>query len=369
MSQYSSETAYLTTEAMEGPILIGSNFHVAGVHEAVENFTASTHAKSFPSDVTLGFRHNFWRVFSELSEYEHGEVPFVWLGRKWHLVSLWVAESRDVEFTRGLDDPINIFLILVLRSEESSGRTLHDLFFDHDLNEQSAFGALVSALSAEPVYPFLKSFSHSRGLNGVFTWESPAVDVAPSVLVSIFAFHAYALLIIWKVAREQTNIVLSPSDEQFRKQLHSLLRIRSTLINLDRYLLTENISNHPAVKKLASSLRRRFGLRSKFDRLLPLNEVMQRHLEVVAQLRGDLKSTILNVIAFVIAAIGLPLSVIAAFLALNEVAPVVAQGLSYAWSPSIRSFLVAASLLSFGLLGLAAAFAVATIVLLRKRRR
>jgi hypothetical protein len=310
-------------------VFVGSNFHTFAPARSLERYEVSTARKTFPSNVTLGFRDNFWRVFSRLEAYDSEPRRLHWLGRDWELDSLWVAESRNVAFAQNLDDPVNIFLVFVLEPRSPVDRPIRDLIFDRGLDEQSAVAELTATLADTPHASFIASFRHTRTLNALFTWDTPQVRVLTSVLVAFFCFYSFALLMIWKVTREQTQIPLVPKPHEFRKQLQAVLKLRTHIINIEQHLLTHNVSNDPAVKIAAKSMRERFGLRFKLQNLLPLNEAIQRHLDVTAQLRDEQNRTIVSAVAAFFAFVGMPISLMSMLLAMNESVPIIKEGMFY----------------------------------------
>jgi hypothetical protein len=312
-------------------VLIGTNFHSCGDGFVTQQYDRRRHAQSFPENVTLGFKSNFWRAFSSLSEHKTDQLIFSWLGRNWELHSLWVAESKDLEFSTYLDERTNYILVFLLKlltdDDPSLVRQLH---FEHGLNEQGAVEDLLNQIGENPFFAFLHNFRHKRGLNALFTWSSPEktmLDAGISTTIAFFSFYSFAMLITWNIARKITYINLSESHGHFQENIQSVLRLRGRIINLDRYFSTKNIFNYNAVTKVSRDIANSFSLSEKKSDFLPMIEAMERHVLTAAQLRTDKHSQMLNVIAFVATAIGLPLSLMSMLLAFDpSVAPIIKDG-------------------------------------------
>jgi hypothetical protein len=289
-------------------------------------FTISGNAKDFPQNVTLGFRNNFWRVFASLTGYDQDDHEFEWLGRQWKLVSFWVADSSNVDFASYLDEQRNVFVIFVIKPLYTDRHVpIRRLIFDCGLDEQSAIRALVEAFRGRPHHGFLRVFRHNLELNGLFTWTTPSQLVSIPTAIAFFSFYSFCLLMIWKLAREQTHINIAVEKNDLQRQLRTVLRMRSQIINVERYFLTQNISNDRLTNLIARDIRDRFGLADKFNRFLPLNESIERHLQTAIQMRADLKSTMLNFIALS-SAIGLPVSFLSMLFTFSPESAVIKAG-------------------------------------------
>jgi hypothetical protein len=95
---------------------------------------------------------------------------------------------------------------------------------------------------------------------------------------------------------------------------------------VQRYFLTKNISNAKYTEALAKKIRTELEIETKMDGFLSLNESIEQLLNTTDQLRADRKATILNVIVFVIAATGLPISLMSMLLAINDQTIVIRNG-------------------------------------------
>src|ERR1700742_2190856 len=115
MSDTSRDGYDETTTLVPQYVFIGTNFHNSEDRAHTTRFTISENSKNFPENVTLGFRNNFWRVFSSVTEFDREDFQFEWLGRPWTFVSFWIADSSNVDFASYLDEPKNVFVIFVLK--------------------------------------------------------------------------------------------------------------------------------------------------------------------------------------------------------------------------------------------------------------
>jgi hypothetical protein len=313
-------------------VFVASNYHTYETRQFTKTLSKDKDSKTFPENVTQGFRNNFWRVFSSLTEYDKEDFNFTWLGRNWRLISIWVSESRDVDFATYLDDKVNIFLVFVLEPAEQPPYTpITKLIFENELNEQLAFEQLLQCFRNHSFYAFLRSFQHNvkndnEKHNGFFHFSCPHSPVPVDTAVAFFSFYAFCLLMTWRIGREQTRIQLHIEQKSFRKEMRSVLRIRSQIINVQRYFLTRNISNEEGIKKLAKSIRDKFGIETKIGGFLPLNESMEQHLRTAAQVSADVKATVLNVIVFSFAAISLPISLMSMLLTISDQASIIKNG-------------------------------------------
>jgi hypothetical protein len=358
------------TENLDAKVLyVGSNYHSYLERRPLSTQNVRSSRDHFPNAVTLGYRDVFWRVFSEVAQHFDQEVDIAWLGVDWTLSSIWVVESREVAFAKDGADPSDVLLVLCLRPRHGAMPNVRELAFSQGLTEQQAVAALLAACSNPSTDTFLASFRHSRQMNALFLWTSAPSRTPVATSVALFCFYSFALLMIWKVGREQAAIQLTPGSHAYRQQLTALIRLRSLIIDIERLLLTRNISNDPEVVRLAASLRDQFQLRQKLNDLLPMNEAIQRHLDSLAQLRADEKSAVLNLVAFVIAAVGLPVAVMSMLLALNEAAPVVGLGISYASRWPVFYFLTATTALTSAVLLLMAGATMVAIRILRRWSR
>lgn len=324
MSKYSRDGYDEKTVEVPEFVFIGSNFHNYEDRPFTTKFTIEANAKDFPRNVTLGFRNNFWRVFASLTEHDRDDHEFEWLGRRWMFVSFWVADSSNVDFASYLDEKRNTFLIFIIKPlYDDRHIPIRRLIFDNGMDEQSAITSLIEAFRGQPYHGYLQMFRHRLNLSGLFTWTASSEPVSIPSAVAFFSFYSFCLLMIWKLAREQTHINIAVESRDLQEQLRTVMRMRSQIINVERYFLTQNISNDRLTNLIARDIRDRFGLVDKFNRFLPLNESIERHLQTAIQMRADLKSTILNYVALSVAAIGLPVSFLSMLLAFNPDATVV----------------------------------------------
>lgn len=337
-------------------VFVGTNFHTSESRINSMSFTRKETKHTFPRNVTLGFRNNFWRVFSRIEQYDKPDVSFEWLGRKWCFYEFWVATSDDIEFAAYLDNPSNIFVIFVLKPVDQEQYThIRSLAFNRNISEQQAIGELLASLPDQNIRKFLSTFSHSLGLNALFSWSGNFNSEKIDVAVPLFAFYTFCLLMTWKIGRDQTKISLKIENKHFRRQMVSILKLRSQIINVERYFLTKNISNDDEVKRIAASIKKRFQLEGKMRGFLPMNEAMERHLSTASQLRADDKISTLNLTAFVIAAIGLPISTVSMVLAVGVDSDVIKEGVGLLFRERIWSVLLtiaASTLVTLGALAI-----------------
>lgn len=342
-------------------VLVGTNFHNAEERQATSRYTRSKNNKDFPENVTLGFRSNFWRVFSSLTEYDNEDFEFKWLNRRWTFVSLWVVESNGVDFSAYLDEKHNVIVIFVLKLlDDEDPRLLRQWHFQLRMSEQDALQELFQCFRERSFFGFLSTFRHKLNLNALFTWSTPdqmPIGTPLSNVIALFAFYSFAMLVIWNIARELTYINISKDQRYFRQTLDDVLDIRGRIINLDRYFLTKNISNDCEVSKVARDMKGRFELTAKQSNFMPLIEAMERHIVTASQIRADINSRRLNTIVLIVAVVGLPLSLMSMLLAFNpDAVPILKDGMVTISKRSAAIFFGVASAVSLAVIALAYLF-------------
>lgn len=342
-----------TDGAVPKYVLVGSNFHTSERRSPTAEYTKERDDKTFPFDVTLGFRGSFWRVFSSVIQYDHSDFDLVWLGRNWRYREMWVCESRETDLASYLDDPVNVFVLFMLEPlGDQPYEDIRSVMFRLGLDEQKAVDQLISALTGHSIGMYMKTFKHVRDKNALFSWTTFSDDVPHATIVSFVAFYSFALLMTWRIHRDQMMIDLHIDQKEFQQQIRTALHIRTQIINVKRFFMTKNISNNPAVQRIAGSCLQKFSIGRKLEGFLELNESIERHLTTAAQLRADAKSTMLNITAFLIAAIGLPISIISMLVALNSNAEVIKYGSALFFKGSVSLFLFLSVVSSVALIAL-----------------
>jgi hypothetical protein len=282
-----------------------------------------------PRKVTLGFRNIFWETFSEILEVDQFNLEIEWLSEKWTLRSIWIGISVDVELTYSLDDKRNVFVFFELVS--ATGRDssyINRATFSLGLNEQTSMAALFEEICKfGKCNSLLDSLSHDRDFPGRFI-HTPKHEVTESVdFVCILLFYSYSLLFIWQINRFQAAIKINAETHEALHQLSEVLRVRASIINVERYFLTTNVTNDPALKQNARDLRSSFALREKFDGYLALNESIEKYIATASQLASERRSRRVTYFVFLFALVSVPLALVQALLSYNGSALFVQQGI------------------------------------------
>src|ERR1035438_841022 len=116
---------------MEQHLVIAGAFHYGMMPANALRFNSVNDSKTFPENVTLGFRGMFWRIFSDVTKLDAACNTFIWLDTEWQLHSGWITRSMKRSIDLYLDDSDHYFVIfhisnksgidastLVSRSEE-----------------------------------------------------------------------------------------------------------------------------------------------------------------------------------------------------------------------------------------------------------
>ena len=310
--------AFAVPERQPKYLFVGTNFHCTEHRWGTKRYMRSADAQTFPTNVTLGFRKNFWRVFSSLSEYDTEDFDFEWLGQPWRFRSFWLSDSNNVDFSAYIEDEQNVFLIFVIESlREVEVGSIRQLIFAQGLDEQSALKHLFDCFRDQPFYGLFSVTRHKDNLNALFLWSTSQMTTTLPNAIAMFSFFSFGLLMTWQIARDVTDINLSIEQRYFQQNLEKILRIRGKTINLERYFLTKNISNDHNIKLVASQIKERFQLEKKQERFLVLIQAMEQHVLTAGQLQADKYSRRLNNFVLTLTMVGLPLSLMSMLVAFD----------------------------------------------------
>lgn len=346
-------------------LFAGANFHRAAAPAPVLRWASrddyrwpegdNAETVELPRKVTLGFRQVFWKVFSRLVEVGRPDAEIEWLGAKWTLRSIWLADSNDVDMSVSLYDKRNMFVFFELRPHEAHPSDfIQARTFALGLNEQSSIRALLEAVCAlEPYRPFLRSLGHARDFPGRFLHSVRAPLTNVPDFVCILAFYSYCLLFIWQIGRYQEAIEIDDRSEESVHHLSEVLKVRASIINVERRFLTTNVTNDPELKAASQALRRNFGLRDKFIRFLELNESIEKYIATASQIAGERRSRRINYLIFLFTIVSIPLALIQALLSYNANNVFVADGfLASLFSVTFGQFIVGTAVVYLAMVAL-----------------
>lgn len=303
--------------------LVATNYHTVRLPPNWTSSAAGFDWRDFPRNVVLGFRAIFWRVFTAVYHREvEGQLTLA--GRDWRLRSLAILESKGAGERLGLPDDDTVLVVSMLIEIDASAAevNLASEIQKAGLNEQQFVDLVIAGLADDPGLEWLGTLKHERNFPGRFILKhKPAYGKTVDTL-AMFAFHYFGLLLYWQIARDQVLIDLSNDPSKIGRNGAALLTLRKRIINLDRFFLSASLSNHSGVKALARDAKSGQKIRERFRRLPEINERIEKYFEIAAQLSAQRDQRLLNVIVFLIAILGLPVSVMSMMLAISSQAEI-----------------------------------------------
>ncbi|WP_428150732.1 hypothetical protein [Brevundimonas sp.] len=322
--------------------LISANYHTVQMAPEWRDSAAAYDPLVFPQNVVLGFRAIFWKAFTAVHHRPAtGELQLV--GRTWKLRRLAVLESRHARKRLGIaeDDTVIILSMLIESEGAPENFSLNTELFKAGINEQGFVASVVNGLADDPGLEWLSTLKHNRDFPGRYILQHDKAYGDDVETLSMFSFYYLGLLMFWQIARDQVEISLSGDILEMEKNGDDLLLLRKRIINLDRLFLSSSVSNHPGIRQLSKDCRDKQKLEKRFLRLPELNDRIEKYFEIVSQLSTQREQRMLNVIVFIIAILGLPVSVMSMMLAMTTRAQVLAEPDKLFGTISVQLFLVA----------------------------
>ena len=343
---------------------LASNFHEFDPPKHAKVITAESSDYSFPENVTLGLRGTFWNVFEAVISPEVTPFEIELLGYKWTVDNLIVLDVREDRFPLVDGKQTRYVCLFEVHSDLPESKTIDTLSVEQKLSEQQFVKQLFTAIRSVDGYEWLSSLKHERGLPARFQEEFKGnIDLAETA-AALAGFFFLGNLLLWQSQREHSNLDLSEAGRSYRRNVSKLLETRRKLINIERWILTKNISNDPQIKQFAREIKGSLGLVRKYDGLLPLNESIEGHYVSASTLRQERYTKRISTLATVFALIGIPISFLSMLLALSTTSPVVENGPSLFANIGVLRFL-----LIFGVPSLIVTFFIGVVVAIITHRR
>jgi len=328
--------------------VLGANFHKADLSGASRRWSDED-GPAFPPDVTLGYRGVYWAVFTAVYEFKLADSQIRLHDREWRVLKLMAFESDHATTRLGFTDNRNIFVVFILETLNADEQVdLNDEMFARIEGgvgaEQQFVKEAMQALNAIAPKGLIASLVHDRDLPARFLLKLEE-DIRDDTLVpAIVTFYFYALLMLWQLEREQVVVPLDTPDDELSGATKMLLRQRQKIINMSRLFFTTNVSNNVEAQRARKQAMQRFNLVKRFDRLPPINDSIERYYEVRTQALLQKQSEQLNRIAFVIALLGLPISVMSMLLSIDTRAQILNEPMGILSRPTVQGFLLTSSI-------------------------
>lgn len=305
-----------------GTLVVGS-FHdirqiLGSKVPGVTYFDKVDHEKTFPANVTLGFRGTFWKIFSDLYEIFSGEHKFTWLDSEWTLRRAFILRSVKPDVQLYLEDRAHVFVALhIVSADGKDGEWINAQAFERGLTEQQLLHSLYQAVGDANNLAQVKTATHRRNLPARFLFPVEDAEMNATA-VSLLCFYTLAQLIVWQIDRDHASIELRPDPNDINRKLIAVLRNRARIINVRRYFLTKNITNDKANARITALGRSHINLKAKFDGFIETNDLIEKFFLASSQIRQNRSTKILNITALFIAIIGLPTAVMSMLIALQD---------------------------------------------------
>lgn len=154
-----------------------------------------------------------------------------------------------------------------------------------------------------------------------YVMRSGDIAYRPSLL-SVFAFYLYGWILSLRAERNQLTASLSISFRRSGSRARDIALQRLRVINLSRYFLTDDRSNDPVTKELCDSLRLKFKLDARYERLASLHKDFEHHLDNTSKIaQSEQLGSVSNLIA-ILTVLSIPISFFSAIVAVNLQSPV-----------------------------------------------
>ncbi len=334
-------------------VYVATNFHTGVVPR-----TGLVHRKAeftIPATATLGFKGVFWSVFDEVFTKDDIGIDVRIGGTVCRVESVEIFVVKHLNFPCITDVQTRYLVLIAMETDtEDAGSTINNNMFSSGLNEQGFVKEVLDTVSANPGLEWIKSFRHDRDFPARLLYSHDGA--VPANASAYAAFYFFGNLLLWQVERELSYLDIRFKGDAIHDISKNMLKIEQKIANLNRWTLTVNISNDPAVKAFTAEIRKKLGLKNKFDRLPALTEYINNYLTRATGIRRDKYTQRLATAASVIALLGIPIGFIAMVLAINPASIIVSDGMAALLSLSL--------LMSLGPLGIVALIAALLIAVL-----
>ena len=332
----------MATNAKKRTFFVGSNFHELKKLQAQNAYLERIELSEKPVNVTLGFRGVFNKVFSAAYRVKCHQEEISFLGLSWNVKSAYLFRVHRSHFPIQEGRQTKYLCIFEIETAElDEGESPNKRATKLGLNEQGFISALFKELKNHDTHDWVKDLHHDRGWFSRFSAEEFTGDRKDEFdPIALTAFYFFGLLLIWQVQRELANIDITFGGKKYPAIIKSTLEIRKTILNIERWILTQNISNNAPLKQYCSSIKNRLGLEQKYERLLPLNESIEKITTSAANANQERHAKKLTVSASVLAILGIPIAFLTLLLTFSPSNTILKDGPALLVKDPVASFFV-----------------------------
>lgn len=332
----------MVTATRKRTFFIGSNFHELRNLEALNTQLNQIDLLKNPAYVTLGFRGVFNKVFSAAFKIECEQKEIQFLEISWTINSVYLFRVHRGHFPIQEGRQTKYLCLFELETDGlNHDESPNDRATKLGINEQGFISELFSELTNYDTYDWLKSLRHDRGWFARLSaeeFEEPRENEFDPIALT--AFYYFGLLLIWQVQRELANIDITFGGKKYPSIIKSTLEIRKKILNIERWILTQNITNNAALKKYCVSIKTRLGLARKYENLLPLNESIEKITTSAANANQERHAKKLTVSASVLAILGIPIAFLTLLLTFSPSNTILKDGPALLIKGPVASFFV-----------------------------
>jgi hypothetical protein len=321
---------------------MGSNFHEIQNFRTVSQLFDPVDLMNYPERVTLGFRGVFNKVFSNAYRVGCDSQDIDFLSIVWTVKSAYIFVVDQGAFP--IQDGRQTKYLCVFELETDGlpeDESPNDRASQFGLNEQQFIAELFSNMARHTAFDWVTNLKHDRNWFARFAaQEFTAEEDSGFDPIALTAFYCFGLLLTWQVQRELANIDISFGGKKYAAIIKSTLEIRKTILNVERWILTRNVSNDRDIRQYCGSLKSSLGLEEKYARLLPLNESIERITTSAANANQERHAKKLTVSASVLAILGIPIAFLTLLLTFSPSSTILEDGPALLVQDPVASFFV-----------------------------
>lgn len=332
----------MTERKNKRTFFFGSNFHEIRNISTFNGQLDTIDLLEKPDTVTLGFRGVFNKVFAAAYRVHCDVLEIEFLGIVWAVKSTYIFRVNRTHFpTQGERQTKYLCLFELETDALEEDQSPNDRATELGINEQTFIAELFSDLSKHEAYSWLKNLHHDRGWFARLSAEefigSRNNEFDP---IALTAFYYLGLLLIWQVQRELANIDITFGGKKYPSIIKSTLEIRKKLLNIERWILTKNVTNNSSLKQYCSLVKSRLGLEEKYEKLLPLNESIEKITISAATANQERHAKKLTVSASVLAILGIPIAFLTLLLTFSPSNTILRDGPALLIKDPVASFFI-----------------------------
>jgi hypothetical protein len=310
------------------------NFDSADLIEHLEGNTQTLTTKSnkgkhgfyaFPEQTTFGFKQILRRVFCNGFYWENPNIETN--NTEFCVESLSFFISTKEELDKMEDD--DLIIVISISHKENNKKTETEYFKsiknnliefnkkNSDKKNANKFfsNVLDFKLPKETLKAFNEIKTEKYDIKYIDSEYNKNYDISYS---TVYGFYYYAFILQYRLERMQVEADVS--GENFNE---NLIKQKTYLLNLNRFFLTTNRSEHQDIKAAANKAVEQFGLERKFDlrskNIQLFEDLIIRKISVIDTYRSKLLKQAMTVVTF----LGMPLVLISTLMGLDPHANVV----------------------------------------------